>query len=225
MKSRLILTGIAAVLLTAPLGAQAADLAQPAYKAPAYIAPLAANWTGLYLGINGGYGFGSSDWDSPAVSPGAEGGVAGGTVGYNFQAGSWVWGLEGDVDWSGISGDATCGAGGTCTTSADWIGTARLRLGFAGWGNVLAYVTGGATFAGVKAENTNLATSASNAQVGWTAGAGLEYAFGAQWSAKVEYLYADLGSFDCSTACSLTVAPDDVSFTTSLVRAGLNYRF
>ncbi len=224
MKCRLILAGIATALLTVPLGANAADLVRPTYKAPAYVAPMAANWTGFYVGINGGYGFGTSDWDSPAVSPDPAGALAGGTIGYNFQTGTWVWGFEGDFDWSGMSGDATCGAG-TCTTSSDWIGTARLRLGYAGWNNWLAYFTGGAAFANLKAENTNLASSASSTQIGWTAGVGVEYAFRSNWSAKIEYLYADLGSFDCSTSCSLAVTPDNVSFTANLVRAGINYRF
>jgi outer membrane immunogenic protein len=222
MKSRLILAGIAAALLTAP-AARAADIVHPSYKAPAYVAPAAANWTGFYLGINGGYGFGSSDWDDPAISLDPSGGLAGATLGYNWQTGSWVWGLEGDIDWADIKGDTACGIG-TCETKAEWLGTARLRVGYAGWNNWLPYFTGGAAFAGLKADNSLSGTTASKTQLGWTAGVGVEYAFRSNWSAKIEYLYADLGSFDCSTACSL-VTPDNVSFKVNLIRAGINYRF
>jgi outer membrane immunogenic protein len=223
MKSKLILTGVAAAMLSLPLGAQAADLVRPTYKAPAYVAPVAANWTGFYVGLNGGYAFGSSDWDSPAVSPDPTGYLVGGTLGYNFQTGLWVWGFEGDIDWADISDDPTCGAG-TCKTSLDWFGTARARIGYAGWNNWLPYITGGAAFADVKASNSNLGTSGSSTQIGWTAGLGVEYAFRSNWSAKLEYLYADLGSFDCGTSCS-AITPDNVSYKTNIVRAGLNYRF
>ncbi len=221
MKTKLILAGIAA-LLTAPLAAQAADLS-PSYKAPAYVAPLAASWSGFYVGINGGYGWGTSDWDHPAVSPKPAGALAGGTIGYNFQTGTWVWGIEGDLDWSGMKDSVTCGVG-TCETKSDWLGTARARIGYAGWNNWLPYITGGAAFGGLKADNSLTGTTASKTQLGWTAGLGVEYAFRSNWSLKVEYLYADLGKFDCGTSCS-AIVPDDVSFKANLVRLGVNYRF
>lgn len=222
MKSKLILAGMAAaVLLAAPLGAQAADLGYPRYRAPAYMAPAYASWTGFYVGLNAGYGFGSSDWDVPAVSPSPEGALVGGTLGYNLQTGLWVWGLEGDVDWSDMKGSVDC-LGGTCETKNDWLGTARLRLGFAGWNNWLAYLTGGAAFGDVKATNAGL-ISASKTKFGWTVGLGIEYAFLGNWSAKLEYLYADLGSADFGT--DFSVATDNVSFSTNIVRLGINYRF
>ena len=222
MKTKMILAGIAA-LMAAPIVAQAADLPQPYKAQPGVIAPAYANWTGFYVGINGGYGFGKSDWDIPAVSPKPAGGVAGGTIGYNFQTGQWVWGAEGDFDWSGMKNSVTCGLG-TCETKNDWLGTARVRLGYAGWNNWLPYITGGAAFADIKADNSLSGTTASKTQIGWTAGLGVEYALRSNWSVKVEYLYADLGKFDCGTACSPFV-PDNVTFTTNLVRAGVNYRF
>lgn len=222
MKTRLILAGIAALLM-APLAAQAADLPQPSYKAqPGILAPAYANWTGFYVGINGGYGFGTSKWDSPAISPSPKGGLVGGTLGYNFQTGTWVWGVETDLDWSGMKGDATC-PGGTCSTENNWLGTARGRLGYGGWGNWMPYLTAGAAYGDIKAVNA-AGTSASKTQIGWTAGLGLEYAFLGNWSAKIEYLYADLGKFDCGATCGGTT-PDDVSFKANLVRVGVNYRF
>ena len=153
MKNKLILAGMTAALLAAPLGARAADLPHPLYKAPAYVGPAAANWTGFYVGINGGYGFGTSDWDIPAVSPDPSGYLAGATVGYNFQTGLWVWGFEADIDWADIKGDTSC-LGGSCETKMDWFGTARVRIGYAGWNNWLPYLTGGAAFGDVKADLT-----------------------------------------------------------------------
>jgi outer membrane immunogenic protein len=222
MITKTILTGAvtAAIMALAPV-AQAADMPAP-YKAPAYVEPAYAGWTGFYFGINGGYGFGSSDWDFPALSTDPSGAFVGGTLGYNMQTGSLVWGIEGDFDWSWMKGDTAC-APGTCETSNDWIGTARLRLGYAGWSNWLPYITGGAAFADVEANASPLGTSAGKTMLGWTVGAGLEYAWVANWSFKVEYLYADLGSFDCGTSCGAVT--DDVNFKTNLVRLGLNYRF
>lgn len=213
----------AAALVFAPLAASAADLPRGPYKAPAYVAPAYANWTGFYAGLNAGYGFGKSDWDSPAVSTKPKGFVGGVTLGYNYQTGLWVWGLEGDFDYSGMKGSADC-AGGTCETKNSWFATARGRIGYAGWNNWLPYITGGAAFGDVKA--TSPFGDASKTKVGWTAGAGVEYAMWTNWSVKVEYLYADLGKFDCGTSCGGPgVTTDNITFKTNIVRAGLNYRF
>jgi outer membrane immunogenic protein len=225
MKTRIILTGIVAALLAAPLVALAADLPQPgyngpAYKAPAYVEPAYANWTGFYVGINGGYGFGKSDWDSPAVSPSPKGPLAGLTLGYNFQTGIWVWGVEGDVDWSDMKDNPTC-ALGNCETENSWFSTIRGRIGYGGWHNWLPYFTAGMAVGDVKASSA--VGDASKTQLGWTAGLGVEYAWRTNWSVKLEYLYADLGKFDCGIACG--AASDDVSFKANIMRVGLNYRF
>lgn len=224
MKTKTIRAGIAvAALLIAPIAAQAADMPQPSYKAPAYYGPAYANWSGLYLGLNGGYGFGKSNWDVPAVSPSPKGGLFGVTLGYNLQTGTWVWGAEGDVDFSTMKGSTDCGLGGiTCETKDSWLGTARLRLGYAGWTNWLPYITGGAAMGDIKATNS-ASSSANKTKIGYALGAGVEYAMLSNWSVKLEYLYADLGKFDCGIACG--AATDNVSFKSNLVRAGLNYRF
>ena len=214
MKSRLIHLGLAlAATIAAPFAAQAADLGpSPSYKAPAYVAPSYATWSGFYVGVNAGYGFGTSDWAALATDPKPKGFLAGGTIGYNLQTGVWVWGIEGDFDYSAMKDDV-----GGNETKVPWFGTARGRIGYAGWGNLMPYITGGAAFANVKASSA--AGSESKTRVGWTAGVGLEYALFSSWSVKVEYLYADLGSFNC------TVCGGDVEFKTNIVRAGLNYRF
>ncbi len=141
-------------------------------------------------------------------------------IGYNLQAGSLVWSLEADGDYSWIKGSTTntCGAGG-CETRNTWLGTARGRVGYA-WNRWLPYITAGAAFGSEKA--TFAGASESKTQIGWTAGAGIEYAFLGSWSAKLEYLYADLGKWSCSAAtCGVA---SDVKFNTSLVRVGVNYR-
>jgi outer membrane immunogenic protein len=225
MMTKMIRTGMAlAALLVAPIAAQAADLSRPSYKAPAYSEPAYMNWSGFYVGINGGYGFGRSTWDFPVgTTPQPKGAVYGVTLGYNFQTGTWVWGAEGDIDMSSIKGTTTCGVAGTCETKNDWLGTARLRLGYAGWNNLLPYITGGAAFGDIKATSSTFG-SASKTKFGYVFGGGLEYAFYSNWSVKAEYLYASLGDFDCGTSCGGTPT-DSVDFKTSIVRAGLNYRF
>src|SRR6202050_100267 len=196
--------------------ALAADLPPPvAPRAPATYVPTTVpvyNWSGIYIGANGGYGFGTSNWtDSVAAAAGGagtaggvhtKGFLAGGTVGGNFQWGAAVLGIEGDWDWSNLNGTSgvpvNCFPGG-CETKADWLATVRGRAGWA-IDRVLLYGTGGAAFAPVQA-GFNGGPFQSTTQVGWTAGAGLEFAFAPNWTAKAEYLYADLGSVTCNVNC------------------------
>jgi len=222
MNTRLTRTCFAiAALLLGSLAAQAADLPPPSYKAPAYVGPAYANWTGFYVGVNGGYGWGTADWSGPggSFSSSPNGWLVGATVGYNFQTGTWVWGIEGDLDWVDLNGTSTVCAG--CDIKSTWLGTARARLGYAGWNNWLPYITGGAAAGSLKASSP--LGDQTKTQWGWTAGAGVEYAFLPNWSVKVEYLYVDLGNIDCDVACGFTGESVDVK--ANVVRAGLNYRF
>ncbi len=199
--------------------AAAADLPprQPNYyKAPEAYVP-AYTWSGFYLGINGGGGFGRSVWDS-AGGFNTSGGLVGGTVGYNYQIGQAVLGLEGDVDWADINGTAASGA----QTNDSWLSTLRGRLGYAA-GRFMPFVTGGAAFGNIQASVPGLTSSATN--TGWTVGGGLEFALVGNWTVKAEYLYVDLGKFNCGTSCFAGSLTDNVSFTTNIVRAGINYRF
>lgn len=217
---RVILAGVSALaVVTMMSGANAADLPRRAampVKAPAYVAPY--SWTGAYVGINGGGAWGRSSWSGTDFD--TSGGMVGATLGYNWQTGPVVFGLEGDIDWSGIKGSGTCGTV-SCETKNDWLGTARGRIGYA-FGRVMPYVTGGLAVGNVKA-STPLASN-DDTQAGWTIGGGIEANIVGPWSAKVEYLYADLGSTTCS-GCLAGGASTDVDFTTNIVRAGVNYRF
>ena len=220
MSHRIVrLFAVTMALSLAPLSAIAANL--PRYKAPSYVAPSISTWSGLYLGLNAGYGFGKSDWDLP-VSTKPKGGLFGVTGGYNFQTGSWVWGLETDFGYSGMKDTSACGAG-SCETKNTWLGTGRGRLGYAGWQNWMPYLTGGLAYGNIKASNTAF-SSASDTRFGYAVGAGVEYMMFGNWSVKAEYLYVDLGKFDCAAACG-AVTPDNVKFHANIIRAGLNYRF
>ena len=209
-------------LALAAMPASAADLprGQVPYKAPAYVAQY--NWTGFYLGINGGGGFGDSNWNGFAISNSPSGGMIGGTAGYNWQGvGSpWVFGLEGDIDWTNIKDSTACG-GLNCQTRNNWLATVRGRVGYS-FDRFLPYVTGGVAIGDVEANRTAFAGS-KDTNAGWTIGAGLEGVIAGNWTAKVEYLYADLGDTTCSAvACGVAT---NVELTVNVVRGGLNYRF
>ncbi len=219
--TRLFVAGVALVALTG--AALAADLppgGSPYYYRAPYALP-AFNWTGFYIGVNGGGGFGNSAWDTTS-SFSTTGGVVGGTIGYNYQMGPAVLGAEGDIDWSNIKGTTTTGAcPAGCTTSDSWLSTLRARLGYAA-DRFMPYVTGGGAFGNINAATPGLVGGGAT-NVGWTVGAGLEFAIAGHWSAKAEYLYVDLGKFNCGAGCGAPV--DNVTFTSSLVRGGINYRF
>ena len=155
MNFKLIKAGVAALaLLAVPFAAKAADVP---IKAPYYKgAPAVSyyNWTGFYAGLNAGYGMGKSTW---SVLPGTDikpkGALFGGTVGYNWQSGAIVYGLEGDFDWSGVKGSVTCGIVFTCETSSSWLATFRGRVGYA-FDRWLPYVTAGGAYGNVKATSS-----------------------------------------------------------------------
>jgi outer membrane immunogenic protein len=230
MKRILAGAGVAAVLAMAT-GAGAADLGrrpEMSVKAP-YAAPY-FNWSGAYVGVSGGGAWGSSTWSDPGFgSAGIDvsGGLVGGTLGVSYQVQQWVFGLESDISWADIGGSTSAGtcAGVVCHTQNNWLGTVRGRVGVA-FDRFLPYFTGGAAFGDIEANVAGF-PKASETNVGWTIGGGFEWAFAPNLSAKVEYLYVDLGSFNCPVTSCLSPAgtATSVDFTTSIVRGGLNYRF
>lgn len=205
--------------------ASAADLGRRMpTQAPVY-APPPYNWTGFYVGINGGGAFGHSSLSNVFGTQGfnVDGGLVGGTLGYNYQVGQAVFGVEGDIDWADISGNSSTGvcAGVTCSTKNDWLGTVRGRLGYA-FDRFMPYVTGGGAFGNIKTSITGF-PGQDTSKAGWTVGGGLEAAINGPWTAKIEYLYVDLGRDTCGAAnCGVSTTND---FHTNVVRAGLNYRF
>jgi outer membrane immunogenic protein len=232
----------AALALAAGGQALAADLPQPAPpppRAPATYVPVPApvfTWTGIYLGVNGGYAFGDSSWSTIGLTPtgnfSTSGYLIGGTLGGNYQWGQFVLGIEGDGDWTNlngttfVTGGSGCGPG--CETKSDWLATVRGRAGYA-FDRILIYGTGGAAFGNLQAAVGSLPFSSST-QTGWTAGGGVEFAFTPNLTAKIEYLYVDLGNQSCAAAsCGLSggggTLPTSVSLTENVVRAGINYKF
>ena len=208
MKKIISATFAAAALLGFAGLASAADI-----KPRMYIkAPVAQvyNWTGGYIGINGGGGWGSSN------NIDVSGGFVGGTLGYNWQQGQAVFGLETDLAWSGIDGSGFIGAV-PVSTGSDWFGTVRGRLGYA-WDRTLIFVAGGLAYGNVNARSPFGSFDTTNA--GWTLGGGVEFALNGPWTAKVEYLHIDLG--DSTLALP---AVTNVDYTADLIRVGLNYRF
>ena len=179
----------------------------PVPAAPGY------NWSGAYIGAQGGYGFGHKEWPDFFGTPtsgkfDANGWLAGGTVGVNAQAGTFVFGVEGEWMWTGIKGSQTfttdLGGGGFETDNLEskinWLAIASARAGFVVGDRLLVYAKGGVALADEK-HSHNLAQSVVGfgtvaaslngraVHTGIVLGAGAEYALGGNWSAKLEYDY------------------------------------
>lgn len=222
---RVLLAGVA---LAALIGsASAADVprrVEAVRAAPpvAYVVPV-YNWTGFYAGINAGGGWGNSSLSGPPSTGDFDtsGGLVGGTLGYNWQSNQIVFGVETDIAWSNIEGSTRCGIG-RCNVANNWLGTARGRIGYAA-DRFMPYITGGLAYGDVEASATGF-RGRTDTRAGWTLGGGVEFALSAPWTAKLEYLYVDLGEFNCGSACG-AAPPDRVEFKSHIVRAGLNYRF
>jgi len=195
------------------------------------------------LGGFGVLGAASIDAASPTTLH-PQGAVAGGQIGYNWQFNSWLFGLEADADW--VDGTATRTIGPIANINVgdrmfnssknEFLATFRPRAGVV-FNQTLLYVTGGLAvgslqttdimthFGGAEVTATNNTTT----RAGWTVGAGAEFAFLNNWSAKIEYLYVDLGRYDTFIPSSVGGFPDDITvhhkYTDNIVRVGLNYRF
>jgi outer membrane immunogenic protein len=222
---RFFLASLGALSLAALAGsAGAADLPYryqpPVTKAQIY-API-FTWTGFYLGINGGGGIGRSRWDTLDTFE-VSGGLVGGTIGYNYQFNQVVFGVEGDIDWSGIQGSVNpvlCPAG--CSTRNNWLSTVRGRVGYA-FDRFLPYLTAGFALGNIEATLPVL-VGINQTSAGWTVGAGVEFGVTNHVSFKADYLYVDLGSVNCGLNCAF-VPTGDVSFYANVLRGGINYRF
>jgi outer membrane immunogenic protein len=240
------------ILAASSVTAMAADISPRYTKAPAIVAGPAYSWTGFYAGANIGYGvaadasrldafvnpvIGFDNLESYKISPaGFLGGVQ---VGANWQTGLWVFGLETDFQGTSqrdsvcvfiCSTDGTVGA--TVSQKLRWFGTARGRAGVA-VDRSLLYVTGGLAYGRVETSVNEVdgpltAASISETKTGWTAGGGIEAALAGNLTAKIEYLYVDLGS---QTLSFIDAAGPPGAITTTaamrdhIIRAGVNYRF
>jgi len=234
---KFLLGTVGLIALGAAAPALAADLPARTYtKAPAYVAAV-YDWSGFYIGINGGWGQ-SRDrrYFDPVLlaSYDANGGTVGGQVGYRWQTGTWVFGLEAQGNWADIAGSTpTLGIPGSISRSKmDAFGLFTGSVGYA-WNNALLYVKGGAaitdrnyqfiaTPGGAVISETGYGT-----RLGGTVGVGVEYGFSPNWSAAIEYDHI----FENRHGATFTI-PGGAAFTgfstggdTDLITARLNYRW
>ena len=230
------LVAAAAIAVAAYRPALAADLPAPSLPPP--LPAAIYNWTGFYLGINGGFGTGTSNWSDGVIGTTGSfpisGFLIGGTAGVNYQIAEYVFGIEGDGDWTNLRGNSgsTCGAISAvvappfdCQTQSQWLATVRGRVGYA-FDRILLYGTAGAAFGNVQTGLNPPSTFDSAVEAGWTVGAGIEVAFAQNWTAKAEYLFVDLPNATCTTADNCGGAAGSiVSFNENVIRAGINYKF
>ncbi len=210
----LLLASIAGTAYAADLPAPGA----PYTKAPAVVSP-ATNWSGFYVGAMGGYAS-----ESTSDSLGIKGGFGGGTVGYNWQSGMFVAGIEADGAWADVKASAFA-LGVTATAKLDTLATVRGRVG-AAFDQVLLYGTGGLAIADTKVSATalGLTFNDSKTQTGWTVGAGVEWMFMPRWSLKAEYLYR---RFDSQTFFVAQFPPGIPTGTLAINsgQVGVNFHF
>ena len=237
MMKKLLLVTVSLVALSAAAPASAADLAaRPYTKAPPMIAAI-YDWSGFYIGINGGGATSHNCWD--LVGGGAEGchnatgGTVGGQIGYRWQTGPVVFGVEAQGNWADLRGSNTSLIfGDTNRSRIDAFGLFTGQVGYA-WNNVLLYVKGGAAVTDDRFEirdtptNILLATTGDQTRWGGTVGAGVEFSFVPNWSIGVEYDHLFMGTktVTFNDAAGVFFATDRIRQDVDIVTARVNYRF
>jgi len=236
-----VVAGLAAVGIAG--AASAADLPARTYtKAPppAYVAAV-YDWSGFYIGVNGGWGNVNNFWTlqtpvgtSPEGGTNGNGGTVGGQIGYRWQSGPMVFGVEAQGNWANLSGRNTSvalpNAGFDNSSNLDAFGLFTGQVGYA-WNNLLLYAKGGAAVTDTQYSDLVTGTSAvvatgSDTRWGGVVGAGLEYGFAPNWSAAVEYDHLFMGNnTENLTASGAPFATDSISQNVDLVTFRLNYKF
>jgi len=252
MKRLLLGTVALAALGMASAPASAADLAaRPYTKAPPPMIAATYDWSGFYIGLNGGGGSSHKCWDvtnnlgviiAPAGPEGchdATGGTIGGQIGYRWQASSWVFGLEAQGNWADFKGSNTnlFFAGTSDQSKIDAFGLFTGQVGYA-WNNALFYVKGGAAVTNDKYTTFDIPSgrifdTASETRWGGVIGAGLEYGFAPNWSVGVEYDHMFMGTRDVSAygvgnfgvAAGAFSATDRIRQDVDLGTVRINYRW
>jgi outer membrane immunogenic protein len=237
--------GLVALGLAGP--ASAADIAaRPYTKAPPPIIPPIYDWSGFYIGFNGGGGSSRNCWDlvttpagiplSPFVSEGCHnstGGTAGGQIGYRWQVTNWVFGLEAQGNWANFRGDNVSLVFPTDINRSriDAFGLFTGQIGYA-WNNVLFYVKGGGAVTADKHDIFDIPTgllisNVNETRWGGTVGAGFEYGFAPNWSVGVEYDHLFMGNRNVSfaTPAGLFDGTDRIREDVDMGLVRVNYRF
>ncbi|HEX2367390.1 MAG TPA: outer membrane beta-barrel protein [Bradyrhizobium sp.] len=238
----------ASVLVLGTAAASAADLSPRYYKAPPPMVAAMYDWSGFYAGVNGGWGTSHNCWTRTAtlgvgIARAAEGchdssgGTVGGQLGYRWQAGPWVVGLEAQGNWADFSGSNVSllfAGAATNRTRIDAFGLFTGQVGYA-WNNVLGYVKGGAAvtdnrYDGLATLTGTVTDRARDTRWGATVGAGIEYGFAPHWSAALEYDHLFMGTNNYAMTSVFPVAGFntrnvDVKQDADLVTVRVNYRF
>ena len=205
--SRIALGAAALIVATWTASVEAADLYYGSQPQWTVNPPTEYDWARPYLGGNLGWAWGSVDNNVTTPS----GFVGGAQAGYNFQTGSWVFGVEGDLQATGASDTFA-----PWKFSNPWFGTVRGRAGWA-FSNILFYGTAGLAFGELRGETFGLSETHTNA--GWTAGVGAEFGFAPNWTTRLEFLFVDLNNNN------FTITGVQNGYHFGLLRAGVNYRF
>ena len=228
--------GLVALGMAAP--ASAADLRARPAPPPPYVAPI-YDWSGFYIGGNGGWGRSRNCVDFgifPDACSERSGGLAGGQLGYRWQAGTWVFGLEGQGDWADLSNTRVSifRPAFSTRTKTDGIGLFTGQIGWALWNTALFYVKGGAAVTSNRFSILDTPTgaelaSASSTRWGGAVGVGWEWGFAPNWSAGLEYDHLFMGdannSFSVANPALAAVLNSRITQDVDMVTVRVNYRF
>ncbi len=219
----ILLAGVSAIgLLATGLVAQAADIPSRREAPPAPFASVPVfTWTGFYVGANAGYSFGRFTRDGRLFDD-PDGFSGGGQIGYNYQIGQFVVGLEADLQASDLKANGGLLLPAGSQAKVDYFGTVRGRLGITAFERALLYVTGGYAYGQGKL-SIPLFGSDDNMHSGYALGAGVEYALTNNWTIRGEYLYTDLEEKTYTTPTGVLLGRAGGEFST--IRAGVNYKF
>jgi len=247
-KTKLLFATVSPAALALVGSAGAADLPRKAPAAVVAPAPIPYSWTGCYVGLSGGYGWGKQNVtrnqfffssgsfaQSSNVGISTQGGVFGGQIGCNYQfASNWLVGVEGAFAGADIHKSVLDPfTGGTITAKTNFLGSATVRLGYLTWNNqMLWYVKGGMGAARNKLETSLDLTNISNDRVGWTVGAGWEYMFAPSWSVFIDYQYYGFNSGNGGGVTVVTPGFPNVADTftagsqhINVIKGGINWKF
>jgi len=239
MMKRMLLGAVALLALGALAPAVAADLPAPIYSKVPDMTPVAYDWSGVYVGINGGWGTSNRCFDQTAPVIGTEGchttsgGFAGAQAGYRWQAASWVFGFEALGDWASLKGSSVSLITPTTVdrSHVDAFGLFTGQIGYA-WNTALLYFKGGGA---VVADRNDLltggnvfATASGTNRWGGAVGAGVEFSFAPNWSAALEYdhlFIANSSATFTNIAGGAVVSTDRLRGDADLVSVHVNYRW
>jgi outer membrane immunogenic protein len=244
MEMKKFLLGTVGLVALGIVPASAADLAaRPYTKAPPMVQAAIYDWTGFYIGGNAGWGNSHNSWNllnfngtvfGNEGSNNADGGFVGGQLGYRWQAGTWVFGVEAQGDWADFRGSNISSIfGDTNRSKLDAFGLFTGQIGYA-WNNVLVYVKGGAAVVDNRYDVLSgingalIGTSSSNTNWGGTVGAGVEVGFAPNWSVGVEYdhIFLQDRTVDFTVPSSAFLLQSDrIRQDVDLVSVRLNYKF